>query len=59
MNNKMKLATAAMVASVGTLSMDAEAKLFWSEYNHPDLEWFTIETEHFNVHSVYERQKEV
>ncbi|MEC7241595.1 MAG: hypothetical protein VXW32_10185 [Myxococcota bacterium] len=50
MNNKMKLATAAMVASVGTLSMDAEAKLFWSEYNHPDLEWFTIETEHFNVH---------
>ena len=50
MKNTMKLAAAVLVASLSTWSTTADAKLFWSNYNHPDLDWFTIETEHFRVH---------
>lgn len=50
MNKLMKLVLAMLVASLATWSTAADAKLFWSNYNHPDLDWFTIETEHFRVH---------
>jgi hypothetical protein len=59
MKNAMKLASAALVASLSTWSTPADAKLFWSNYNHPDLDWFTIETDHFNVHyAVSKKTKE-
>jgi hypothetical protein len=41
----------AATAALGALSWSspAEAK-FVFPYNHPDLDWYTIETEHFYVH---------
>lgn len=49
-----RLTTQALVAVAATLgvaasSSPAEAK-FVFPYNHPDLDWYTIETEHFYVH---------
>lgn len=54
MGNRMKrtlssLALAAVVAGGLSLPQQAEAK-FVFPYNHPDLEWYSITTEHFVVH---------
>ncbi len=48
---RLLLAAAALLvayASSGSIQ-PAEAK-FTQPYNHPDLDWYTIETEHFYVH---------
>ena len=59
MNRTMKLAAFALLATFATWSTDVQAKLFWSNYNHPDLDWYTIETEHFRVHyAVSKKSKE-
>lgn len=44
-----KLTLGLGLALAATWSPDADAK-FVFPYNHPDLEWYTIETEHFRVH---------
>lgn len=44
-----RLAAGALALSALALSNDAEAK-FVFPYNHPDLDWYSIETEHFVVH---------
>lgn len=45
-----RLATAAGLLATGLLwSAPAEAK-FVFPYNHPDLDWYSIETDHFVVH---------
>ncbi len=38
-----------LFALVSAFSGTAEAKFVFAQ-NHPDLEWYTIETEHFHVH---------
>ena len=48
------LALSSALGLAATWSAPAEAK-FVFPYNHPDLEWYTIETEHFEVH--YPRSK--
>lgn len=37
---------------------DASAFKWVSNYNHPDLDWYTIETEHFSVHYPVSRRSE-
>ena len=51
MKSLKKLAFALTLALVYSMAWSpvADAK-FVSPYNHPDLEWYTIETEHFAVH---------
>ena len=49
MKRTLKIAAALAVAG-SAYSPTADAKLFMSPYNHPDFEWYTIETEHFRVH---------
>ncbi len=44
-----KLLPALALAAGVTFAPDAEAK-FVFPHNHPDLDWYTIETEHFAVH---------
>ncbi len=43
------LSGALLAGAAMTWSTPAEAK-FASNYNDPDLDWYTIETEHFAVH---------
>jgi len=50
MKRTLKIAAGALALSMATWSPEADAKMFMSPYNHPDFEWFTIETEHFRVH---------
>ena len=41
------------LALLGLLALgvnDAHAAKWFSDYNHPDLDWYTIEGEHFIVH---------
>ncbi|MFZ5476925.1 MAG: hypothetical protein ACOZNI_09145 [Myxococcota bacterium] len=47
----------AAVLGAATWSDEAHAK-FVFPYNHPDLEWYSIETEHFVVHYPQSRKKE-
>jgi hypothetical protein len=42
-------ALTALVGTVATWSEPAEAKFIFP-YNHPDLDWYSIETEHFVIH---------
>ena len=50
MRNLLRTAVSAVVVAAAlAVSPTAEAK-FVSPYNHPDLDWFSIETEHFVVH---------
>ncbi|MEN9785837.1 MAG: hypothetical protein RLZZ299_1101 [Pseudomonadota bacterium] len=48
---------AAVLAAALAYAPSAEAK-FVSPYNHPDLDWYSIETEHFVVHYPQSRVKE-
>lgn len=49
MRNILHYAGGALLAC-SLLSADAAAFKWVSNYNHPDLDWYTIETEHFSVH---------
>ena len=49
MSTLSRIACASVAALALSISLPADAK-FVFPYNHPDLEWFTIETEHFFVH---------
>lgn len=51
------LTFAALTGFTALWSPEAEAK-FVFPYNHPDLEWYSIETEHFVVHYPESRKKE-
>ncbi len=51
------LSLAALVATTAVWSAPAEAK-FVFPYNHPDLDWYSIETEHFVVHYPKSKKKE-
>jgi len=44
-----KLILGTLLALLATASGDAEAKFVFA-YNHPDLEWYTIETDHYMFH---------
>ena len=39
-----------MALWVGLFGPTAMGSKFVNNYNLPDLDWYTIETEHFNVH---------
>jgi hypothetical protein len=39
-----------LLALLGVGLPDAEASRYAMEHNHPDLRWFTIETEHVSIH---------
>jgi hypothetical protein len=45
----MNLKTA-LIAALMALGMNTAEAKFARSYNHPDLEWYSIETEHFVVH---------
>ena len=51
MSRISRIAVAALTLGLGSMALapQAEAK-FVSPYNHPDLDWYTIDTEHFAVH---------
>lgn len=51
------LGLGAVLATVATWSDEAHAK-FVFPYNHPDLEWYSIETEHFVVHYPKSKKEE-
>ena len=51
------LALVALTGAAALWSGPAEAK-FVFPYNHPDLDWYSIETEHFVVHYPESRKKE-
>ncbi|MDP2311084.1 MAG: hypothetical protein Q8P18_34000 [Pseudomonadota bacterium] len=51
------LALASLVGLTATWSEPAEAK-FVFPYNHPDLDWYSIETEHFVVHYPKSKKEE-
>lgn len=51
------LTFAALAGFAALWSPSAEAK-FVFPYNHPDLEWYSIETEHFVVHYPQSKKKE-
>ncbi len=58
LNTIRAAAGAALIAAASLAAPQAEAKWVFAQ-NHPDLEWFTIETEHFYVHyPVSKRTKE-
>lgn len=58
MRSTLRYLTFAALTGLATLwSSPAEAK-FVFPYNHPDLEWYSIETEHFVVHYPKSRKEE-
>ncbi|MFT4978342.1 MAG: hypothetical protein ACI8S6_004250, partial [Myxococcota bacterium] len=50
MRNILNLTAGGALLASTLWSPDAAAFKWVSSYNHPDLEWYTIETEHFSVH---------
>ncbi|MFN7142467.1 MAG: hypothetical protein ACK4YP_01725 [Myxococcota bacterium] len=56
-SNSRFLTLAALTGFTALWSPAAEAK-FVFPYNHPDLEWYSIETEHFVVHYPESRKKD-
>ena len=52
-----RILAASMLLGGLALTRTAEAK-FVFPWNHPDLEWYTIETEHFSVHYSVSRRSE-
>ncbi len=58
MRNLLRYAPLATILAAAALAVpQAEAK-FVSAYNHPDLDWYSIETEHFVVHYPQSKTKE-
>ena len=58
MRKTLRIAALAALAGLGALwSKPAEAK-FVFPYNHPDLDWYSIETDHFVIHYPESRVKD-
>lgn len=58
MSKFLRIAACSLLAGLAlSWPTTAEAK-FVSPYNHPDLEWYSIETEHFVVHYPQSKRKE-